>query len=106
MKWPALLLSIFMLLLVLVITLGSNVTAAEIFLLPSIVAFLFFLVLFALIVNFKEVPRKIEPGDRFFLRIKIRFYRLWFTILGVLFFLAAGASLLLAVRLLRVWFEA
>ena len=94
-----------MLFVVLAIGLGASFEVEKEFLVPSIVAFVFFLALFALIANFEEVPRKVEPGDGFILRIKIRLYRCWFSVLGLLFFLAAGASIFFAVKLLRLWLE-
>jgi len=102
-KWPALALSLAMLLVVLVVVLSSNPILEETYLVPSIVGFLFFLTLFGLIANFKEVPRKIEQGDGFVVRIKIRLIRFWFIILGLMFVIAVGASALLAVKLLRIW---
>ena len=102
-KWPALLLSVLMLFVVLAIGISTSFEAEENYLVPSIIALLFFLALFALIANFEEVPRKVEPGDSFILRIKIRLYRCWFSVLGLLFFLAAGASIFFAVKLLRLW---
>jgi len=89
--------------MILAIALSLNPTLEETYLVPSIVGFLFSLTLFGLIANFKEVPRKIEQGDGFVVRIKIRLFRFWFIILGLMFVIAAGASALLAVKLLRVW---
>jgi hypothetical protein len=103
MKWPALLLTFIMLFVVLAIALNANTEVEETYLVPSLVGFLFFLTLYALIANFEDVPRKVDPGDRFVLRLKIRLYRCWFSVLGVLFFLAVGASLLFTVKLLRLW---
>ena len=105
MKWPAFALSICMLLIVLLIVLSPNSATEEIYLVPSIVGLLFFFTLFVLVANFDEVPRKIESGDRFLLRIKIRMYRFWFTVLGLLFSLAAVVEVILAFSLLRVWMD-
>jgi hypothetical protein len=43
----------------------------------------------------------VEPKDRFFRRIKIRLYRLWFFILGGTFILTTGLIFFLSIRLIK-----
>lgn len=102
-KWPALIISIALLVVAVTIAVSSSSRDEDILLIPSIVGFVWFLCIYVLISNFQNIPRKIEPEDGWLARIKVRLYRFWFLVLGLLFILTTGLVLFISYRLIMDW---
>jgi drug/metabolite transporter (DMT)-like permease len=100
-KWPALIIAIMLLIIAVAVILSEDSQEEDYLLIPAITGFLWFFCLYALIANFQAIPRPVESKDRFFRRIKIRLYRLWFFILGGTFILTTGLIFFLSIRLIK-----
>lgn len=102
-KWPALIISMALLVIAVIIMIISNPRDEDTLLIPALVGFLWFFCIYVLISNFQEIPRKAMPEDSLFTRIKIRLYRFWFLVLGLLFTLTTGLALFISYRMIMDW---
>lgn len=77
--------------------------AAEVYVIPCIVALLWSLLCLLLLIFFPGVPK--SPGEqlKFWTRIKIRFIRTVYRIGLLLFILLSGVAIWLSLRMLGVW---
>jgi len=74
-------------------------------LVPAIVGSLWSLSAYALLSTFYHIPRVPNGNDRLFLRITLRLKRFWYWLLGILFVSTTAASVLVSVRLIKIWYQ-
>ena len=81
----------------------SNTHESDRYLIPSIVGFIWSLSSYAFIENFGSVPVKPDKTLSFFGRIKRRFIRLWYWLLGIAFVATSAAVLFITFRASAIW---
>lgn len=75
----------------------------EAYLIPSLVGFVWSLLLFIMLNAFVNIPIKSDNKVAFFTNIKYWFVRLGYRILTIIFMLMTVAGLILSFRLFSVW---
>ena len=79
---------------------GAN---RDVYLIPSVVALIWTLLLYILLATFPNVPAAPDKSRNLFFRIRLRVVRLFYHILAVLFLLFTIAVVILSLRILNVW---
>lgn len=76
---------------------------SEIYIIPSLVGMLWSVLFFVLINTFPYVPPKPTKDLSFFTRLKIRFQRFIYTILGLAILILTIAVLILSLKMFSIW---
>ena len=70
---------------------------------PSLVGMFWSALFFILVSTFQNVPQKPSKDIKFFSRLKIRFHRLVYTIMGLAFLILTVAVVMLSLKLSGIW---
>ena len=97
---------IIMAVIFLIIILGIiflNTHQEEFFLIPCIVGFLWCLLAYAFLIGFQYMPNKANENNKFFARMKVKFYRFLYWLFGVGFIVISIVMIILSVKMIAVW---
>lgn len=103
-KWPSLILTLAFAVAIAWILL-SPPEGSDVLMIPCIIGFFAGLSAHSLIANFQSIPRQALPTDTWWVRVKIRYYRSVFWMLGLIFIITTLVFLSLAWKLLGIWFN-
>ena len=73
------------------------------FVIPSLVLFLWALSVYVFILNFAEIPGKAGPDDRLMRRAWQRGKRAWYWLVALMFLVTTAMALFISFRLISVW---
>ncbi|MCK5719352.1 MAG: hypothetical protein KAH84_05295 [Thiomargarita sp.] len=93
---------IFIVILITIFTYPSSYEE-DMYLIPSILGFLWLLSAYLFIVNFSQVPVEASNPDKFWARIKFKLHRAWYHFLGLVFLGVSGLVVFITSRLISIW---
>ena len=83
--------------------LKSGTTENDGYLIPSVLGFIWTLLYLLLVSAFPYVPEKPDPSIKFFKRIKIKFKRGIYYLIGIVFVVTTLAGIVLSFRMINIW---
>ena len=82
---------------------SSGTTENDAYLIPSVLGFIWSLLYLLLVSAFPYVPEKPDQSIKFFKRIKIKFKRGIYYLIGIVFVVTTLSAIVLSFRLINIW---
>jgi uncharacterized membrane protein YkvI len=102
-RLPAIAAGLFCLATTVVIILGSNSTAEDRFLIPSIVGVLWAMSTYTFIVTFRSVPEKASSNLSVFGKLRCHLHRGWYWVLSMAFLGTTVAAIYVTNSMISIW---
>lgn len=82
---------------------STNANETDIYLIPSVLGVIWSLLFISIVSIFPYVPSKPSSDEKFFKKLKVRFKRAIYHLLGLLFLILTIAVILLSLKMFGIW---
>ncbi|TQV72153.1 hypothetical protein FLL45_18200 [Aliikangiella marina] len=83
--------------------LNENTKESDVYIIPSIMGFIWSMLLYSIAQLFPNVPAIPDPSEKILKRLKVRIKRGFYHILSILFVMISIAAILLSIRMFLIW---